>query len=150
MHVCYGSSRLHAVLMPTDVEIDGLCGRTVADCITARGSHGIHSFAARCRPTLPGLYFQYTAHGRASTPTGHITPVCLRGVHGDGILVPSPPIPADFTPIPTRPRTDSDPPPPISAKSSIYPHKPPHIFCQPKAVITVTIVAILKNPTAQL
>jgi len=34
-----------------------------------------------------------------------------RAVHGDGILDPCPPIPTDFTPFPTRPRTDSDPSP---------------------------------------
>ena len=58
-------------------------------------------------------------------------PIGTSGVHGDGILVPSPPIPADCTPIPTRPRTDSDQSPPIPAKRSIHPHKSPHIFCQP-------------------
>jgi len=62
----------------------------------------------------------------------------------------------DFSPVSIHPRrlhthphpsrTDSDPFPPIPANSSIHPHQPPHIFCQPKAVITVTIVAILKIP----
>jgi len=46
-----------------------------------------------------------------------------RGVHGDGILVPSPPIPADFTSIPTRPRR--------------------FFVTERKAVITVTVVAKL-------
>jgi len=65
-----------------------------------------------------------------------------RGVHGDGILVPSPPITADFTPIPTRPRTNSDPSP---QKVWSIPQAPTY-FCQPKVVITVTVVAILKIP----
>jgi len=52
-----------------------------------------------------------------------------RGVHGDGILVPSPPFPANFTSIPTRPRTDSDPSPPIPTKSKIHPHPSPQNFC---------------------
>jgi len=47
-----------------------------------------------------------------------------RGVHGDGILVPSPSIPADFTPNPTRPHTDSDPSP---QKVRSIPTSP-HIF----------------------
>jgi len=54
--------------------------------------------------------------------------VLARGVHGDGILVPSPSIPA-------HPRKNFDPFPQAAA-----------YFCQPKAVITVTIVAILKIP----
>ena len=53
-----------------------------------------------------------------------------RGVHGDGILVPSPPVPADLISIPIRPRTDSDPSPPVPAESSMHPHPSPHIFCQ--------------------
>ena len=66
-----------------------------------------------------------------------------RDVHGDGIFVPSPPIPADSTPIPSRPRTFPSP-----QKVRSIPTCPLLIFffCQSKAIITVTIVAILKIP----
>ena len=56
-------------------------------------------------------------------------------MHGDGILVPSPPVPALILIHPAHPCKNFDPFP-----------QAPHIFCQPKAVITVTIVAILKIP----
>ena len=65
-----------------------------------------------------------------------------RGVHGDGILVPSPTIPADLHPSPPIPalilthlRKKFDPSP-----------QAPTYFCQPEVVIIVTIVAILKIP----
>jgi len=58
----------------------------------------------------------------------------------DGILVPSLPIPADFTPIHTRARTDSDP---SLQKAQSIPTSPSIFFVNQ---MTVTIVAILKIP----
>ena len=62
-----------------------------------------------------------------------------RDVHVDGILVPYPPIPADFTAVPAlilvHPRKKLNPSP-----------QAPAYFCQPKAVITVTTVAVRKIP----
>jgi len=91
-------------------------------------------------------HFAMVGHPK-SRRTIFVALLAMPGMHGDGILVPSPPIPTDFTPILTRPRTDSDPSPAHPRKKfDPSPQAPAYFFCQPKAVITVTIVAILKIP----
>jgi len=71
-----------------------------------------------CSPHTPRSHTYHTEiTNHAHTARHYHFHLQTRGVHGDGILVPSSPIPTDFTPIP-----------PVPAKSLIHPHKPRIFF----------------------
>ena len=86
--------------------------KTLLDCLTSHQT---------CYAVVLAIFCMYSLCQK-------LRQLRYRGVHRDGILVPCPPIPADFTPIPTRPHTDSDPARPSPQKVRSIPTSPRIFF----------------------
>jgi len=89
--------------------------RNAASHCSLEAEAGSYAVVLHARRTENGRHISVVCLGFFSSVVMMFIWFCSRGLHGDEILVPSPPVPTHFKSIPTRPHANYFPSPSVPA-----------------------------------